>query len=126
MQNGKLFASALAIAMAFTQFSGDASAASAGKKVFKKCKACHSANKGGANKIGPNLFGVVGRAAASAPGYTKYSKAMKASGVTWTEENLDKFLKRPKKFIKKTKMGFSGLKKDEDRAAVIEFLKSMK
>ncbi len=125
MKNGKIFASALTLALAFTQFAGDASAKS-GEKIFNKCKACHTVEKGGQNKVGPNLFGIVGKAAASNASYSKkYSKAMRASGITWTPENLDKFLTQPKKFIKNTKMSFGGLKKDSDRAAVIEYLKSM-
>jgi len=94
--------------------------AAKGEKVFNKCKACHSFKK---NKFGPNLAGVYGKPAASVAGY-KYSKAMKAANITWDEENLDKFLKKPKKFIKKTKMSFGGLKKEKDRENVIAYMKS--
>ena len=70
-----------------------------GEKIFKKCKACHTVESGGANGMGPNLFGIVGRAAATADGF-KYSDAMSeaaAGGLVWDEENLDGFLKKPKK-----------------------------
>ena len=69
-----------------------------GEKIFKKCKACHTVESGGANGMGPNLFGIVGRAAATADGF-KYSDAMSeaaAGGLVWDEENLDGFLKKPK------------------------------
>jgi cytochrome c len=71
------------------------------------------------------MFGVVGRKAGTSEGY-RFSKAMKASGVTWDEASLDKFLKKPKKFVPKTKMGFPGLKKDADRANIIAYLKTLK
>ena len=96
-----------------------------GEKVFKKCKACHTVTDGGRHLVGPNLYNIVGKAAASAEGY-KYSKAMKASGLTWDEETLDKYLLKPKGLVKKTKMSFRGLKKEKDRNNVIAYLKTLK
>jgi cytochrome c len=111
--------------------SGAASTANAagdaakGEKVFKKCKACHTVDEGGKNKVGPNLFGIVGSAAAQKDGY-KYSSAMKDAGLTWDAETLDKFLKKPKAMLKKTKMSFPGLKKEKDRNNVIAYLETLK
>ncbi len=116
-------AAALLVAPSVAMAGGDAAA---GEKVFKKCKACHYVDKE-KNKVGPYLKGVVGRKAASVEKF-KYSKAMKAKGeegLVWTEENIAKYLKAPKKFIPKNKMAFAGLKKDEDIANVIAYLKSM-
>ena len=92
-----------------------------GKKVFKKCAACHSIKQGGGNKIGPALYSVVGRAVAGTPDY-KYSKALISYGKEWTFEELNGFLLKPAKWIKGNKMGFAGLKKDEDRASLILYL----
>jgi len=94
-----------------------------GKKVFNKCRACH-ALKPGKKKLGPSLHGVIGRKAGS-EGYFKYSPAMQAAGIDWTEENLDKYLKAPKKFIPKNRMAFAGLKKKKDRKNIIAYLKSV-
>ena len=95
--------------------------ATEGAKVFKKCAACHSIKEGGANKIGPALWGVLGRAAGSVPGY-KYSKAMAAHGKVWSFDEMNSFLVKPKDWIKGTKMSFIGLKNAKDRAAVILYL----
>ena len=95
--------------------------AAEGVKVFKKCAACHSIKEGGKNKIGPALWGVLGRTAGSVPGY-KYSKAMTAHGKNWSFEEMNGFLIKPKDWIKGTKMSFAGLKNAKDRAAVILYM----
>tara|TARA_Y100000758_G_scaffold179078_1_gene127341 strand:+ start:23 stop:547 length:525 start_codon:yes stop_codon:yes gene_type:complete len=92
-----------------------------GAKVFKKCAACHSIAQGGANKIGPALWGVLGRKSGSVSGY-KYSKAMAAHGKNWSFEEMNGFLIKPKEWIKGTKMSFAGLKNAKDRAAVILYM----
>lgn len=92
-----------------------------GKRVFKKCVACHSLQEG-KNKIGPSLYNLLERKAGSVEGY-KYSKAMKNSGIVWNEESLDKFLTKPRKFIPKTKMSFRGIKKKSLREDLISFFK---
>ena len=95
-----------------------------GKKVFKKCAACHSLQQG-KNKIGPPLNNLLGRKAGSVAGY-KYSKAMKNSGVVWDEESLDEFLTKPRKFIKRTKMSFRGIKRKSSRDDLISFFKNLR
>ena len=92
-----------------------------GAKVFKKCTACHSIAQGGGNKIGPTLWGVLGRKAGSISDY-KYSKAMAAHGKTWSFDEMNNFLIKPKDWIKGTKMSFAGLKNAKDRAAVILYM----
>ncbi len=95
-----------------------------GKKVFNKCKACHTIKKGDKHKIGPNLSGVIGRKAGTASGFTKYSESMKGSGIVWSEATLEEFLTKPKAMVKKTKMGFAGLKKASQRADVIAYIQN--
>ena len=92
-----------------------------GKKVFKKCAACHSINVDGKNKIGPKLWNVMFRPVGSVADY-KYSKALVSYGKEWTLEEMNGFLIKPSKWIKGNKMGFAGLKKEEDRAAVMLYL----
>ena len=105
--------------------SAHAGDAEKGKKVFNKCKACHGIDEGGKNKLGPNLWNMVGAPIAAVDGY-KYSKALIAyaeEAGNWNEENLDAWLKKPKDLVRKTKMIFPGLKKEADRADLIAYLK---
>ena len=92
-----------------------------GKKVFKKCAACHSIVKGGKNNIGPALYNVVGRKTGVVADY-KYSKALASFDKEWTFEELNGYLTKPAKWIKGTKMAFAGLRKEKDRASVIKYL----
>ena len=92
-----------------------------GEKVFKKCAACHSINKGGDNKIGPALYNVVGRTVGGVSDY-KYSKALAGYGKEWTFEELNGFLTKPSAYLKGTKMSYAGLRKEKDRASVIQYL----
>jgi cytochrome c len=98
--------------------------AEAGGKQFKKCKACHTTNKGGKDRVGPNLWDVVGRGKAAWPGF-RFSGALKGKGGAWTYDDLDLFLAKPKDFAPGTKMSFAGLKNAGDRADVILFLRSL-
>ena len=92
-----------------------------GKKVYKKCAACHSINASGGNKIGPKLWGVMFRPVGSITDY-KYSKALSEYNKEWSWEEMNGFLIKPSAWIKGNKMGFAGLKKEKDRASVILYL----
>ncbi|MBM09717.1 MAG: cytochrome c family protein [Magnetovibrio sp.] len=92
-----------------------------GAKLFRKCKSCHTTKKGGRNAVGPNLWGVVGRAKAGGVGF-KYSRALREKEGKWTLSELDAFLADPKKFAKGTNMNFRGIKKNEDRADLLVYL----
>ena len=98
----------------------------AGKTVFKKCRACHVIDQE-KNRVGPHLVDIVGRKAGVIEGY-KYSKALKKmaeeGGLVWDEANLDKYLESPRKFIKRGKMAFAGLRNLQDRINIIAFLKA--
>ena len=96
--------------------------ASGGEKVFKKCAACHGVDEGGGHKVGPNLWNIVGAQKAGKDGYA-YSGALAALGGTWSYENLDAFLKKPRDYAPGNKMTFAGLKKASDRAKVILYLR---
>jgi cytochrome c len=96
----------------------------AGAAGFRKCASCHTVQEGAKPMTGPNLHGAVGRPVASEPTYGKYSENMKAVGGNWTYEKLDDYLENPKRMVPKGTMNFAGLKKADERAAVIKFLAS--
>ena len=98
--------------------------AARGQKAFKPCAACHTFDEGGPNKIGPNLHGIVGKSLASADGFS-YSEALTSKGGSWGYEELDAFLAAPKTFAPGTKMAYAGVKKDQKRADLILYLRSL-
>jgi len=106
--------------IAFYLASGDAAK---GEAVFKKCAACHNADPGGANALGPGLYGVMGNPVAAHPAFA-YSDALKSKGGTWDWETMSSWLANPKKFAPGTKMTFAGLGNPQDRADVMLFLNS--
>jgi len=95
-----------------------------GQTIAKQCQACHTFDKGGPNRVGPNLYGIVGRARGSHPGFN-YSAPMKAKGGTWTYDELNKFLTHPQGYIPGTAMTFAGLSRETQRADVIDYLHTL-
>ena len=95
-----------------------------GAKLFRKCAACHTTNKGDKNKLGPNLWNIVNGGLGQAAGF-RYSAALTGKGGNWSYDSLDAFLTKPKAYIPGTKMAFAGLKKMRDRADLIAFLRSL-
>ena len=95
-----------------------------GQATAKQCQACHTLEKGGPNRVGPNLWGIVDRQRASEAGFN-YSAAMKAKGGKWTYDDLNKFLTSPKTFVPGTAMGFAGIARDTQRADVIAYLRTL-
>ncbi|MBI3453924.1 MAG: cytochrome c family protein [Rhodospirillales bacterium] len=100
--------------------------AAEGEKIFKRtCASCHVTAKDGPKRLGPTLFGVIGRHSGSVEGF-RYSEANKKADITWTPEILDKYLTDPKAMIPGTTMSFAGLKKAEERQHIISYLKTLK
>jgi cytochrome c len=94
-----------------------------GETLYFQCRACHTIEQGGANKVGPNLWGMFGRSAGQVPGFA-YSDAVKNSGITWTPATLDRWLARPSEFLPGNMMVFVGIRKPEDRANLIAYLQA--
>jgi len=115
-------AEAVAAATASTDPGGDIAK---GKKTFrKKCMSCHTIDKGGKDRTGPNLWAIVGRTKAASQNY-RYSNTMKMLGGVWTEAEIGSFIAGPRTFVPDTKMTFAGLKKAQDRADVLAYLKTL-
>lgn len=93
-----------------------------GRRVFARCRSCHTITEGGPNMTGPNLYGVFGRTAGSQPKFS-YSTAVKEAGFTWDADHLDHWLENPRTFLRGTKMSFPGLPDATDRRDVIAYLK---
>ena len=110
------------INLAYAQDAGDPAA---GKAAFSQCGICHKADKGAGNGVGPNLFGIVGRKAASLPGF-EYSGPLKNSGITWTPDKLQEWVAGPAKMVPGTKMAFPGITSKATQRNVVAYLESLK
>jgi cytochrome c len=93
-----------------------------GERLYRRCIACHTLGQGEKHKVGPNLYGVFGQVAGAKEDFN-YSKAMKASEIVWTEETLSAYIQRPNAYIPGNRMSFVGIKKEDDRAAIIAYMK---
>ena len=115
-----LFVLVLVHASNFAFAEGDATK---GERVFKKCSSCHAIEEG-KRKLGPSLYGIMGRKSGSVEGF-KYSKPMVSADLVWNEETLAGFLANPKKYMKGTKMAFPGIKKEKDLADLLAYLSTL-
>ena len=121
MRNVKYALVAVAAALSMSQ-TVHAQDVASGEKLFNRCKICHAVEEGKRSPVGPSLHGVFGRAAGSVEGF-KYSDAIAASGVVWDEETIDAYITNPREYIPGNKMNFPGLKKEDQRADLIAYLK---
>jgi cytochrome c len=112
----------LGLAATSVQAAGDAAK---GAQDFPRCAICHANTKGGGNRIGPDLFGVVGRKAGTAPDFS-YSAAMKSAGFVWTNDKLNAYIKAPAMVVPGNKMAFAGLPSDSQRADLVAYLGTLK
>ena len=125
MSYGKIAAvSLMAVGLLSSQAFADGDATK-GKAVFARCAICHNVEKDGGNGVGPNLFGIAGRKSATAEGFN-YSAAMKAANLTWTDENLAKYIAGPAKMVPGNKMAFGGISQKSQIADVIAYLHTLK
>lgn len=125
MSNGKIVVLSLIAAGLLSAPAFAAGDAARGKAVFARCAICHNVEKDGGNGVGPNLFGVYGRKSASVDGFN-YSGPMKASGIVWNEENLEKWIAGPAKMVPGTKMAFAGISSKGQIEDVVAYLKTLK
>jgi cytochrome c len=122
LRKGFLVLAMLASSAVAAQAAGDAKA---GVAVFKRCAICHSSDKGGGDGLGPNLFGIAGRKAASRPGFA-YSGPLQKSGLIWNEANLTKWVASPARVVPGTKMAFAGITSKKQQADVVAYLQGLK
>jgi cytochrome c len=125
MKSGAVLLAIAAVAVVSATAKGTPTAGDAhhGAVIFKQCAVCHRIGPHAQNNVGPVLTGVVGRHAATYQGYS-YSSAMRRSGIVWSESELHKFLHAPRELVPGTKMGFTGLRRDQDIADVVAYLKT--
>jgi cytochrome c len=116
---------ALALLASSTIVANAAGDAKAGAAIFKRCAVCHTNDKGGGDGLGPNLFGIVGRKAATRAGFA-YSAPLKKAGLTWTEANLTKWVAGPARVVPGTKMAFAGITSKKQQADVVAYLTTLK
>lgn len=117
---------AMATALALSPFAAQAQDAAAGQRVFNTCRACHTVDAGGRNGVGPNLHGIVGRAAGSVEGF-RYSANMQEwrTGQTWTEENIRAYITNPKAVLPRGSMAYPGLRNEQQMNDLIAYLKTL-
>jgi cytochrome c len=127
MSHRLLLAAAAALALGAPS-AASAQDVAAGQRVFNQCRACHTVNAGGPNGVGPNLHGVVGRRAAAVQNF-RYSANMRTlgeGGLTWTAENLQRYITNPKDLVPQGSMAFAGLRQEAQRNDVIAYLETLK